>query len=110
MEKINLKKTFGRIGGFFSRKHSKSSGSARNDWKIIIIFFFILNVISFGLNIYMWFRINQGDIFTASKSRVQSQPVINKKDLDEVLKHFETKKQRTTEGLGQANPIVDPSR
>jgi len=80
-KKINLKK----------KEFANLSSKAAYDWKIMLILFFLMVVLIAGLNIFLFLKINSGDIFISNGTREASEASINKEDLNRVITLFADK-------------------
>lgn len=109
MQAPNFKKIFKKIS-FKKRGEFRTIGEkADHDWKYILLGFFFLTAVSFGVGLYVFVKINKGEIFTINETSENSQKTINQKELNEASTFFKDRQNHFFEI--QSNPAVvqDPS-
>jgi len=79
---------------------------ARSDWQLMVTVFIVVNLISSVINIFVYHRINRGEIFLVPKHEPVSARVINHAELREAA-DFLTKKRETFELL-RKTPLIIP--
>lgn len=67
---------------------------ARADWQLVFIIFFVLNLISFVANIFVYAEINKGEIFQTPQQSISSVHQISRAELRDAIDFFDTKKER----------------
>ncbi len=95
----------------FSKKAGKSEldYNAKRDWKMLLIFFTVIAFVLACFSGYLFYKINNGDIFTVEKVENSPVDVVNKKNLDETVDRFESKKAKLLELKEKKIFSVDPS-
>jgi hypothetical protein len=85
------------------------SEKASHDWKVMVLVFALLSLITIGGGLYMFVQIAKGKLFQGNNVQVAEIKKINQKDLDRVIEFFDTKKQ-VFDGLSDRVGVVeDPS-
>ena len=80
------------------------------DWKIIFISAITLVVLAITLSIYMYIKIDKGEIFTIDKTKEGEKHVLNIDLLKETVSYYQDKYLKF-ESIDRVNTsIVDPSR
>ena len=79
----------------------------KRDWGILIVFFFILILISVGFDMYMYQKIVSGDMYISVKREELVIESLKSKDLQKILENFQAKKSAIT--TLKVESMVDPS-
>ncbi|MFA6552668.1 MAG: hypothetical protein WCT19_04185 [Candidatus Paceibacterota bacterium] len=108
MEKSELKKIKNVLENFFSgKKLLFFSGDPYKDWKKVVAFFIILNLLTLGVCVYLFNGINQGDFFKVSKKSEVRIGAIKREALNTALEFFTTRN-AMFEGLKKTDVMADP--
>lgn len=99
------------LKNIFTKKGAVKEGmyNARRDWKWTLFLFTGLSLLLACFSGYLFFKINKGDLFNVEKSGDDYFEVVNKKNLDETVDRFETKKAKLIELEQRNNVMPDPS-
>jgi hypothetical protein len=81
----------------------------RGDWKKILLSFVAVSFFLAGLSGYLFYKINNGDIFMVEKRESHTVEVIDKKALDAVVGYFEEKKSAIDSINQNETFFADPS-
>ena len=100
-----LQKLRPQNGGEFRTISEKAS----HDWKVMVLVFALLSLIAIGGGLYMFVLIAKGELFQDVGTKASEIKMINQKDLDKVIKFFDTKKQVFDGVAGSASEVGDPS-
>lgn len=85
------------------------SEKASHDWKQMVLVFALFSLIAIGGGLYTFVLIARGELFQGDGVQVAEIKKINQKELDSVIKFFDTKKQ-VLEGLSdRTSQVGDPS-
>ncbi|MDP6387962.1 MAG: hypothetical protein QGG63_01670 [Candidatus Pacebacteria bacterium] len=82
---------------------------AKHAWKIIILVFMVLNIGIIAFSSYLFFQINDGDIFTVEQDIMISVETIDRTLLRETLSSFEEMERELEDLRERRSRIVDPS-
>lgn len=108
---IDLKK-------LFNKTHSQSDSlahkkkydlSPERDWRIVLVFFIIVNLLIGSFGVYMFFTVRSGDFFNVSAPERQIGKTIDREVLMETISHYEARQQELEELKVNGTPVVDPS-
>lgn len=91
--KISIKDILGRFKkiSFKKKEFVNLSSKAAYDWKIMLILFFLMGILIAGLNIFLFLKINRGDIFRSDGSQEASEASIDKEELNKIITLFANK-------------------
>ena len=96
---------------FFKKKKKFIKGGLRIKpdlyWRYILCITFTLIFISCVFSLYLFKKVNVGLI--SSTSDMEGQEIIEKERINEVLKFFEERKNKSIEILNSSSSIIDPS-
>lgn len=103
-KKINLR-------GFFKKEISYNKGSIRphRDWKIILVFTFMVLVFLGALAVYFYFQVDGGNIFSVPLDESQKEVKINKVLLDKTIGELNNRKKTFEDMLLGSTTPPDPS-
>ena len=87
----------------------RSGGSPDLDWKVILISFILVNVLSVVLNVLLFVSIGRGDFGTRGKVPSESLTTFNRKDLSDSLNYFQAKEQELERLKKEPPTVSDPS-
>ena len=65
---------------------------ARRDWQFVFITFLVLNILSVALGIFMYSRVNSGEIFLVDKRVLASQSALDKVAFEKIVGLFEERR------------------
>jgi len=110
MNSLNIKKIFSKV---FSSKKEKKFGLHSNlerDWKIIMILFLIINIMSLIYCYYFFYRIISEDIFSTKEESILATDFFDKDKLIKNLEIFKNK-EGCSINIGEINILntKDPS-
>jgi len=94
---------------FFSKRPKTFSFSPDKDWRILIIVFIILNIVSTGYFLIVFLNLKNGKSFQISSDLNQEIIFIDKNKLDETLSRYEEKIDRSTAILDGEISVSDIS-
>jgi len=91
------------------KKFIKGGLSIKPDlyWRYILYMTFTLIFISCAFGLYLFIKINRE--LTSPITNINEQEIIKKERLDEVLKYFKKRENKSIEILNSPSPIIDPS-
>lgn len=95
----------------FTRKPKISGGmyDAKRDWKIMLFSFAVLSLALACVSGYLFYKINNGEVFLVEQKENGSVEAVNKKNLDETVDRFEAKKAKLLELEQNMTVVPDPS-
>ena len=109
MAKINFKNFFSKFHALAQRPGFKLGANPHADWKLLVYFFIVLNFAILAGSIYMFRKINKGEIFRVGLPGDHAIKTIDRKSLQEVLAEFNKKAEKFKELKNIPPGIVDPS-
>ena len=109
MKIANYKMIPSNLKGLFRRRSGRNEQTAERDWKMILIVFIIVNVISATLNFYVFWGIKEGTIFSISDNTTTAFVTINRKGLDEIVSYFESRQRNFDDLRKNRIPMSDPA-
>ena len=104
--KISLSNWFKR--GRVDSETAEFGRNARSDWQVVCFAFLLLNFISIAVSVFMYLKINKGEIFLADKRESPSLGTIDRSLLQKTVAFFEDKKASFETFKQQSLPTVDP--
>jgi len=108
MEKSELKKIINAVQNFFSgKKLLFFTGDPYRDWKKVVSFFIILDILMLGVCVYLFNGINQGEFFKVNKKSEVRIGAIKREALDTALDFFTTRN-ALFESLKKTDVVADP--
>jgi len=107
MKSINLKKYLGRLT--FRREFRTISSKAHHDWRIMLVFFFLLWIATVLGSLYIFVQIDRGDIFVAENKQEENPVTISKKLLEDTVEVFEGRKIKLEQLETKRSSLSDPS-
>lgn len=113
--KTIMKYRHNKITGFINKKMRKGrmnrirrSFSIKEIWDIILLMFAIVNIIVIGLSVFLFFEINNGELFITEEDRNISVETIDRKLLKDTIELFEMKAIEFENLKYNAPNIIDP--
>lgn len=97
---------FKKITKKSTTKGLKAAYNPLRDWEILLAVFTVITLVLAGLSGYLFWKINQGDIFQSDTQVTIAETTLNEALITETVTHFEAKKARLIELDG--TPIVAP--
>lgn len=92
------------------RKGRDGSFDAESDWKKIFLCAIFLFLISVGINYFIFFKVQKGEIFKKEIISADGLPKIDKEKLEKGIRYFEGKKARY-ENIKKDRPVTfDPAK
>ena len=83
--------------------------SPEADWKIIFTSTLILTVLAVGLSVYIFLKIDKGEIFVVEKQDEQSEKTLDVSLLQETVSYYKNKEIEFNRIKNLVAPSVDPS-
>ena len=101
------------MGGWFKRSPTENKAAefgrdARFDWQIMCFAFLLLNLISLGVGVVVYQKINKGEIFLLHKQETSAPGALDRFLLEKTVAFFERKKTRFEELQQKPLQTVDP--
>lgn len=81
---------------------------ARRDWQLLFVVFILFNLISVVFNLFVYERINKGEIFLVDKPGPPAQSTLNRFELEKTAAFFEEKRRKFESLKGAGFIIPDP--
>lgn len=81
---------------------------ARRDWQAVFSAFLLLNLVSIGLNFFIYERINKGEFFLADKETPMTRGSMNRFELEKAAAFFEAKRLKFESLKNRPLSIPDP--
>ncbi len=81
---------------------------AQSDWKIIIVSFFALTVILVVISVFVYRRVDVGDIFLVDRKEPMTSDTLNRFELEKTVAFFEAKLQRFEKLRDNPLSLQDP--
>ncbi len=108
----NIQQYIQNIGGSLHFESFTGRGviNPNRDWKLLLLFFAILNGIVVLLSVYLFFQINKGEIFLVESQSSASVNIINETLLNETLLMFNEKAGAFEDVQTMKPTLPDPSR
>lgn len=106
---LTTKKIKDSLLSLLDRDKENLAITANRDWVISLSVFFLLILISAGLGMYLFSKINKGEIFAASEEKVVIPQTITKENLWKSLFTYDEKKRVFEERVKTRPRIIDPS-
>ena len=100
MKKLEWK-TNGHLFGFGT--------SVEADWKIIFISTIVLAILAIVLSLYIFIKIDKGEIFVIEKTTEQSETTLDASLLKETVSYYKNKALKFERIKNVIKPTVDPS-
>lgn len=100
LNKLN-RKIHGRLFGLGSNPET--------DWKIIFVSTLVLAVLVVVLSVFIFMKIDKGEIFVVEKSNEQGEKSLDTSLLKETVSYYENKAREFERIKGLIVPAVDPS-
>ena len=111
--KIIMKNILKNITVFFKKKeHSAEERSYRNpyrDWMIIFVVSALLLIVTFALNLYVFFGIQKGTLFSESEEAIALVKNVSTQKLDKALQLILSREKIFEELKTKKTVISDPS-
>lgn len=101
-----LKRLFKRQGP--ERESPQFGRNAHADWKVLFISCVVLNLVAIGVSVFMYGKINKGEIFLVDKKDHVSVRTVDKFELERAVSFFANKQERFEALKRQPPPAVDP--
>lgn len=73
---------------------SQFGRDARRDWQAVFIVFLLLNLVSVALNLFVYERINKGELFLVDKQEAVTLGTLSRFDLEQTVSFFEEKRRK----------------
>lgn len=99
--KKSIWKVNGRLFGFGT--------SPEADWKIILISTIILTVLVIALSVFLFIKVDKGEIFMVEKSVGQKEKALNISLLKETVFYYQNKALEFERIKSSVTPTADPS-
>jgi hypothetical protein len=109
MKLPNFKNIFSRFSFHKRGQYKTISEKSNHDWKIIIVSFIILAIIILAGSLYMFIGVSRGDIFLVEQKTEGVVQTINKDELANTVKFFESRKAHFEELKANRPTVGDPS-
>lgn len=109
MKKFDIKKILGSLKPAPKKQYRSVSAKAHHDWKMVIFFFSLVWVAVFLASLYIFFVINNGDLFQKDTETPSAQTTINKKALSDTVNFYSTKASKLQQLESNPPKAVDPS-
>ncbi|MDO8510236.1 MAG: hypothetical protein Q7S15_01275 [bacterium] len=100
---MNLKNLFTKF-----RISKRARGSRQ--WLVLLLIFFLLNVVNIGWHLYLFWKIQSGEFFIGENRETASTRSIDLKVLEETLEFYRVKDERMKSILAAPLRSIDPSR
>lgn len=81
---------------------------ARRDWQTVFIAFLLFNLVSVALNLFVYERINKGELFLVDKREPVTLGTVNRFDLEKTVSFFEEKRRKFESLKSTPLSIPDP--
>lgn len=98
LNKLSFKNTFSFFGS-----------GVEADWKFILVSFVVINIIFIIFNIYIFVKINSGEVFMSDQTKNTEIKTINKSGLDKVVNFYDQKKNIFSDIKKDNTIFEDPS-
>jgi hypothetical protein len=89
---------------------SRLSIKPYRDWRIIFSVFFALLIVSIGIHVYVFSRVEAGTIFQAPEAEVISENTLNVGLLNQVIDRFDQKATRLNAIVGSSATIIQTAQ
>ena len=109
MKSFDYKKILKQVAVIFKKKPFNAMNSPKKDWRRMLIIFTVLNIISVFLSFYMFWQINEGNIFNVGDNSNVLQSTIDKKGLEEVISYFDVRQKNFNDLETGGIKTTDPS-
>lgn len=67
---------------------------ANRDWKILCCSFLLLNLFSIGVSVFVYRKVDDGEIFLVDKKPTSSRQTLDRFELEKAVTFFENRKSR----------------
>ena len=94
--------------GLAESESAQFGRDARADWRVICFTFIFLNLVSIGVSVFVYGKINKGEIFLVDKSEQVSVKTLGRFELEQTVHYFNEKQDRFDALLQRGLPTVDP--
>ncbi len=78
------------------------------DWKIVLNSFFFVTLIAIGVSVFVYTKVDQGEIFLVDKKEVIPPSVLDRFQLEQTVSFFESKKENFLSLKRQSLQTTDP--
>ncbi len=110
---------------FISLFRRKASGNSRfsfgqdpdRDWKVLLASFFVIALVAVGMSIFVYTKVDQGEIFLVDKKEVTQPKVLDRFQLEKTVSFFESRnedflslKRQPLQTLDPFIPVVKPKK
>jgi len=99
-----------KISFLIDRDQQKLVLTTYRDWLILIVAFSLVSFVTAGIGLYLFIKINSGEIFIAEREGTRMQKIIDETELSKTIAHYEEKQAMSQELLLNRPRVVDPSR
>ncbi len=89
-------------------KSATFGGDPRTDWQIVFCVFTLINIALLCINVYIYQKIDQGDIFLVDKKESVSGRTLDRFGLERTITYFEGKQERFDALLRRGPSTADP--
>mgnify|MGYP007080468640 CR=1 FL=1 len=95
----------------FKRKHRLVRGAhgVQRDWQLMLIFFVVIALLLAGFSGYIFWKINEGEIFSVQVDSAYSDELIDRKLFEEVVEKLDQRYTKRIELGVQKISVPDPS-
>ena len=105
-----LKSFKGKTESLFDKDKEKLETAPYRDWVIMISIFVLVNLISAAVGLYLFVKINSGEIFFVEQRETQPSRTIDKNELKQVIETYEAKREALQDLFLKRPSVIDPSR
>ncbi len=103
----------GALGRLFKRKdkenNSRESGrDAYLDWEILLLSFFVLNIVAIGVSVYLYGKIVKGELFLVDKKGPASSQTLDRFALEQTVSFFAQKREKFDALQNEPVSTTDP--
>ena len=97
------------IGTILKKFKKKEDFRPARDWKIIIIFFFIVNFFMMGLSLYVFAKMSRGEFFADSSEINSNLKKIDLSPSQDVINYYSDRQEKLNQLNIKYSGAIDPS-